>query len=200
MIPYYTNGVSFVPIYDPRFKWVDKHYKGEVREILHGDVVTQESHPFAFYSDLVAQLVSRHKKLHDIFHIGQIFCVSDRFRNLIEKFEPNTHKFFEVNLLDKSGTRFTGRYYLFNICTSIDALIIEKSSLKKYYSADGTRFSVAERGGDRFRCLSKVVTQNKHIWFDMRTEFTIYVSDALFAQIKREKIAGFEEFQFASVE
>lgn len=199
-MPYYTRGISFVPIYDPLFKWVDNHYKGEVREVAPGVVISIESHPFAFYPDLIAQVVTRHKKLYDFFQIGQIFCVSDRFRNLIEKFEPDTHKFFEVSILDKGGNKFAGRYFLFNICTSVDALIIEKSSLKKYYSADGTRFSVAERGGDRFRCLSKVVTQNKHIWFDIRTHSTIYVSDAVFAQIKREKIAGFEEFDFASAE
>ncbi|MBB5048213.1 hypothetical protein HNR60_002975 [Rhodopseudomonas rhenobacensis] len=127
------------------------------------------------------------KKFCDAFHIIGFICVSEKFREIIEGFEPNAHQFFPITLEAKDGTRHAGpQYYIFNPCAVIDAYLDvgnapgwpELRNLHRPY-----------RAGYEDVALSSQEIAGRHVWMGgFLGAGNLFVSDALHAKLVKEKI------------
>jgi hypothetical protein len=69
------------------------------------------------------------KKMCDIFSMPNINAVSERFKAIVEEFEPGVHQFIPIQLKRKDGTPYEEQYYVFNACKMISAILAEESEL-----------------------------------------------------------------------
>ena len=72
---------------------------------------------------------TRNKKLYDIFSMPGLNGVSQRFRDLVEEFEPGVHQFFPLQLSRRDGTPIEGNHYVFNCFVRADTVLVDRSGL-----------------------------------------------------------------------
>lgn len=72
---------------------------------------------------------TRGKQLPDIFPMPGFNAVSERFRALVERFEPNTHFFHPVVLKEKDGSQAGGPHYIFSARVALDCILLARSGI-----------------------------------------------------------------------
>jgi hypothetical protein len=72
----------------------------------------------------------KNKKIHDVFPLPGVNAVSERFKEIVESYEPGVHQFFPVELFDKAGDRVPTNYYIFNCTVCVDAVLVEHSEVR----------------------------------------------------------------------
>lgn len=97
--------------------------------------------------------------------------VNQRFRDIVEGFEPGVHQFFPLEILWKDWT-FAQDMFFFNVCNRLDSLDHELSTAE--ISKAG--FLRPETGTWVF---NKNQIGNHHIWWDKYIYKGLYVSDEL---------------------
>ena len=142
------------------------------------------------YSPFVATQI-KHKNFCDAFNIIGYRCFSDKVRQIIEEFEPGLHQFFPVELQAKDRTPYTDKYFIFNACTTIDAVLdsahlIGPNEPRWHTKSDGSpRFWM----GPFLRAFSSREIGDRHIWTGgFMGARSLYVSNALKRRLDKEKV------------
>jgi hypothetical protein len=185
---YYIEGLSVDTKDRPHFSWVnepvwDYPYTGGGRPVSLG--------PGPF----VAVMTTKHKYPPDFICLPPAWGVTEEFRAMVEDLEPGVHQFFEAEVTRKNGVPLEHKYYLFNICQRIDAVIIDRSDvywdtiesnipgLPKYLSV-----LHISRGSPHFT-LSRPAIAGRHIWRgNQMLRNDIFFSDALMQRVLAAKL------------
>ncbi|MEG3144630.1 hypothetical protein U1839_08180 [Sphingomonas sp. RT2P30] len=94
-------------------------------------------------------------------------AVSERFRDLVEQFEPNVHQLFPVDIYKTKSGEVVARYYWLNVCNRIDS--VDKENSNVFWQPN----YIGERGiwrypdvGERKLVFSRPKIGNRHLWYD----------------------------------
>ncbi|MEO5597449.1 MAG: DUF1629 domain-containing protein [Novosphingobium sp.] len=74
--------------------------------------------------------------LLDVHAGSRYLVVSQRFKDLVEEFEPGVHFFKNVEIQMLDGKPFDGQYYIFSAQQGADFLLTEMSGIKWWYHSD----------------------------------------------------------------
>lgn len=137
----------------------------------------------------------------DVETVRGLLVVSDRFREIVEQFEPKVHQFLPVSYLDRAGAVLAKRY-VFVACNRLDS--VDRAHTTMLLSK-GMRWrparDIARRRpeeippGFDLNAAPKLVFNNsqigdKHAWSDMFLIYGPYFSDALGAALEVENLTG----------
>lgn len=138
----------------------------------------------------------------DVLMEHGMIVVPERFREIVEQFEPGVHQFLPVAYVDRQGNVLAQRYY-FIACNRLDSIDREHSTMILF---KGRRWSTALdiQGVDPTQTPSdfdvdaepKLVFNNaqvggKHAWSDMFLPLVApYLSDALAEALIEENFTG----------
>jgi hypothetical protein len=122
-------------------------------------------------------------KLDDMTIVGGPVAVSQKFKDLVEEFEPGIHAFAPLTLERKNGGRFEEQYYLFSVQQDVDCLITDNDPENFRYISG---FEPEEK---RILCrltefgwplpISLPAIAGKHLWTaGLLGEEQVFVSDA----------------------
>lgn len=154
--------------------------------------------PEAFAPPPVAHEIER-APLSDVFPMSGVFAVSEKFKSIIEEFEPNVHQFFPITLKRlRSRLKLSvpdETYYILNVCQRFDAVFCGPDKRRPI-----TRFETGEEAGKpvisikgRTRTFSKQKIAGRHLWQgNIMGRRTHYVSDALATRLLKEKMKFIE--------
>lgn len=128
--------------------------------------------------------------LPEVFRM-QCIAVSERFRTLVEQFEPGMHQFIPVEVYKSAKSKPVATYYWFNVCCRLDSLDREKTTYALETNSDGeewwTRIDVPDVSyADAKIVISRQKTQGHHLWYDPRLRQGWFVS----AEFGRAAIEG----------
>lgn len=151
---------------------------------------------------LVATLVNDKKALPDFISL-QAFGASNRVRQVIERYEPSVHQFFEVSLrryrgskpiLGADGEPLKESYYVLNPMVRIEAIVVEKSELNVWRLAGGGQASGlvnAYRPGSV--TVRKSLVAGHHLWCgEYHAAGELFFSEELGGEFIRNKWKGIE--------
>lgn len=65
------------------------------------------------------------KPLVDVFPLPGFACVSERFRAIVESFEPGVHEFFPIQLKSRKRVAYAEPYFLINVRQRFDCILIK---------------------------------------------------------------------------
>lgn len=140
-----------------------------------------------------AKQINVRKRLPDIFVMPGLNAVSQRFRDLVEEFEPGTHQFFPLELYYKNGTPVEEPFFVFNCCVSFDSLLVSRSEVKWHGLGEPLRSPNLGVLWRHRNVLSRPAIAGHHIWCSLRLRVAgLYVSDVFHDQMKRRKIRYFD--------
>lgn len=123
-------------------------------------------------------------------------CVSSRFKEVVERFEPDVHQFFPVAVVDKAKEKIAERW-LWVVCNRIDGVDREHTNLffqnqnlwTSSYKEDGEW----KRVRDPKVAFNKQQTEGFHFWRDKHLfGGGIYVSDEAARALESAKIAALQ--------
>lgn len=130
----------------------------------------------------------------DIFKWG---LVSEKFKSLIERFEPGVHQFWPMQIENRKGD-VLATYYWFIICNRIDSLDRDlcQPEVKRIWIGVGHgSFNEGAR-----LVLRSAEIGKRHIWREVRpNSSTPFASDALAAAIAAEGLTGYSPVQVEEV-
>lgn len=69
-------------------------------------------------------------KLVDVFPLPGFVCVGERFRAIVESFEPGVHEFYPIELKSRKGVRYEEPYFLINVCQRFDSILVKGIDLE----------------------------------------------------------------------
>ncbi len=72
----------------------------------------------------------KNRKLPDAIWGRQMLLVSDRVKAIIERFEPDLHQFFPIDVIYKSNNELARKMYFLNVCTRLDSVDHELTTAK----------------------------------------------------------------------
>lgn len=143
----------------------------------------------------------KNKKIHDVFPLPGVNAVSERFKEIVELYEPGVHQFFPVELFDKAGNRVPSNYYIFNCTVCVDAVLVAHSevSWSQRLVEPYDPFPRIDHWDKEI--LSAQAISGHHVWCGGLFETNgIYVSDVLFDDLKRAKIKYFKEKSLEAID
>jgi hypothetical protein len=141
-----------------------------------------------------ARRVSRGTEMPDVFHIAAAWCISERFKELIEHDEPDIHGFYPVPLFQKDGSEIAVRFFLLDVRQVIDAVVPEASDTFLSRLPDGRSVIQFNDYARVAVDLSKVA--GRHMWRGRQHLVErIFMSDALVAALQRAKIRKFQFYK-----
>jgi hypothetical protein len=118
---------------------IEKNYGffGPLFEILENPGETkilslENSSTFLPWHHSEKPVVARHTemysgKISDVFIVINAFAVSNRFRDVVEQFEPGMHGFAPLKLYRKNDALIEGEYFLFSAQQDLDCLITDNN-------------------------------------------------------------------------
>ncbi|PXW67604.1 hypothetical protein C7451_1261 [Blastomonas natatoria] len=121
-------------------------------------------------------------------------CVSSRFKEVVERFEPDVHQFFPVAVVDKAKEKIDERW-LWVVCNRIDGVDREHTNLffqnqnlwTSSYKEDGEW----KRVRDPKVAFNKQQTEGFHFWRDKHLFGEgIYVSDEGAQALQSENLSA----------
>ncbi len=116
--------------------------------------------------------------------VGMYF-VSDRFKEIVEGFEPGVHQFFPTDFVSKDGS-LQAHMYFFNVCNRLDSVDRDLTTAP-FQSNLAWR---PDEGGELIFDLKRI--GNHHIWHDKHIYDGLYVSDALHDALVEAGITGLD--------
>jgi len=130
------------------------------------------------------------KPIPDVFRAPGLNAVSQRFRELVEQFEPGMHQFFPLSVQDCDGTPLGEDIFIFNCAVGVDAIIFRNS--KPNWFKDDLNPPVLRAGmGDNFE-LSRPAIGDHHIWCGKTVARNkLFISDAFYTAVTSHQIIGF---------
>jgi hypothetical protein len=178
---------------------VDYHARQGTVQMSHGYPVKAETAPKKL-------LWSGGKlALPEVMVLASVFIVCDRFRTLVETFEPSTHQFIPVEIYRSRKGPMIAQYYWFNICKRLYSVDPNRTTFFRMPSHEGSYVWVEMRraNNDYVRIPNaKLVfsTQrigNNHIWHDVELMGRHFLTSNTFgnAAIER-KFTGLRATEF----
>ncbi len=95
---------------------------------------------------------------------GSPSAVSQRFKDLIEKFEPGVHEFFPIKLVNGRRTEWPGNYYLMRVRTWRSALMINQSRVYWSERSDGSFYLSPHPWTKGEIYINSRQVENSHLW------------------------------------
>jgi hypothetical protein len=147
------------------------------------------------------------------FQKSRCITLSERAKELIERFEPSTHQFFPVDFFNNIDGNFLERRYILNVCNRIDSMDHDKTTyvMRNVVATTGVEinrwmavnFLVINNeqhlippnfSHDTKSCFvfSLAKIGNNHLWFDkhLYAEHGPWMSDALAEAIMHSGMTG----------
>jgi hypothetical protein len=76
----------------------------------------------------VSEKPLKKKKLaRDVFFVDGVTCCNQRFKDLVERFEPGMHLFFPIELQDADGAPLDGGFYHFTAQQDVDCILTDNN-------------------------------------------------------------------------
>lgn len=104
----------------------------------------------------------------DVFFVDSAVAVTARFRDLVERFEPDLHLFVPIELQFHDGRPMPGEYYFFNANVDIDCIFTDnKPEWFKDYASDGRMqptLTSIRKLTPRDIFMSKPQVSGRHLW------------------------------------
>lgn len=164
-------------------KWtLDSHYKKDTNK---GEAVPEELFP---------QQVKfvKGKKLFDYNgYVENCRCVSQKFKDIVESFEPGQHQFVPVEVYHKDGTLYLGSFYYFVITHLIDSIDGTKGGIKLLGDIPpfGKLFTL-DRASGITPSVQATIIDNRCAWYELRMSQQPFFSQKLVEELQRQKIKG----------
>ena len=125
------------------------------------------------------------KTLPDAEWAVGMFFVSDRFKEVVERFEPGRHQFFPTDFVSKDGS-LQAHMHFFNVCNRLESVDRELTTTPFEYG----RAWRPDKGGELVFNLEQI--GDHHIWHDKNVHMGLYVSDALHDALIDAGLTGLE--------
>lgn len=128
---------------------------------------------------------SKNKALPDVFKVRMVNIVSERVRNVIERFEPGIHQFIPVDMYRPKAKEPFARHYWMIVCRRIDSVDPVHTTIPRKLN----RLWAGGDGGEFVFSLSAI--GDAHLWCDPDIG-TIYndCSQALGDALKEMGVTG----------
>ena len=127
--------------------------------------------------------------------VNGIFVVSGRAKDVIERFDPDLHQFFEVPLRTKRGVEIEGPWFIMNVTVRQNSIVVEKSRVKvndefpdilcSFYSTSQTKDVVVD---------TSRLSPNIHFWREARFEGSLLGSDPFVTALKEVGVKFFPSY------
>ena len=124
--------------------------------------------------------------------LGQT-VVSEKFRLLVENYEPGVHQFIPVDIYDKAGATACSRRYWLNVCRRKDCVDPVQSKFEWVADYSGvTGFWNDRAQPDSKLVFSKELVGNMHLWVNphLLVRQSFYASSIFVEAAKAEGISG----------
>lgn len=135
----------------------------------------------------LAGSIKTHPKL-DCHSFFSRFIVTDKVRQIIERFEPGIHQFFPITVTQSKKDHEYGDYFILHVCQRFDGLDPVRAQPRNHRGclvegADGTRKLILSR--DRIK--------GYHLWHEKNVALGIsgaFMSDELFDALCQAGVTG----------
>lgn len=131
----------------------------------------------------------------DVFFVSCAVVVNERFKNLVERFEPGAHLFTKIELQYFDGKAIDGNFYFFNCNTDIDCILTDNNPAwfsNKYNKIISNIKHIRELTPIDV-VLSKPAIAGHHLWTGGPLGWNqLFVSDAFYAALCADNIGEFE--------
>jgi hypothetical protein len=131
---------------------------------------------------------SLHRFIPDVLQFeNPVRLVSQRFRDLIEAFEPGVHKFIEVDVFDRSGAPVPNKYYYLEITQTIEVVTGGQDGARK-------NGALVRRGTEAYRDTGLTIAvdmiKGKHLWRveKYKLDSRMFFSDVLKQAVEATRI------------
>jgi hypothetical protein len=125
----------------------------------------------------------KNRKLPDALWGRSMLLVSDRLKTLIERFEPDIHQFFQIDVVFKSDKQLAAQMHFINVCARLDS--VDRAHTTWEFDRIGW---TPDKGGQLVFNLDQI--GNHHLWHDKHIFNGLMISDALHDAMVKESITG----------
>ncbi|MEZ0330024.1 MAG: DUF1629 domain-containing protein [Methylophilaceae bacterium] len=158
--------------------------------------IAEKEYPTDFY------VMSLQKKFGSLLELeNRIIAVDTDLKTLIERLEPNTHRFWPINIYLKTGNKTEKDYFGFAISHFIDSFKPKKSS--GFYTKTNGRSYFAEDNTMKVYknlCIDSSVVGGRSIWREKKLSSPrILISDQLCNEIKKQNLKIFKHYKMDSI-
>ncbi|CTQ72982.1 imm11 family protein [Roseibium alexandrii] len=198
---YFLELVSYQRHAIPYFTWDDEEecrkFGSKAFGFSSGFWVDPQAVPKSAYQE-------RDKRVPDVFPMPGCNAVNQRFKDLVEEFEPGVHQFFPIELRNKAGDPLADNYYVFNCMVSVDTVLVKES---------GLQWEIDEPSGQSFldiltfkhdMVLSRPAIGGRHLWQGLYLQPIssggVFCSDAFQKELKKRKIRFLDQKHCAEVD
>jgi hypothetical protein len=124
-----------------------------------------------------------------------IFVVSERAKDVIERFDPGLHQFFAVPLRTKRGIEIEGPWFIMNVTVRQDSIVVEKSRVQMSTRRPDklNSFWVNSTTKDVVVDTSRL-SPNIHFWREARFQGSLLGSGDFVAALKDAGIKFFPSY------
>jgi hypothetical protein len=203
IVPWYHHGSDFAPKYSFSFDLLDIEGRDISKQFAFWLMQNSYKRPRPPIPDEVRPVVVRQKNTtkvkYDILFGTFLPLVSKDFKELVEEFAPDEHSFYQIDILDKSASKTEKLYYIMQLRTVINSIIIEKSSIQTHKHDFGVTSHTHTGVGD-YRTLRGEVVNGRGVWREELFGKHIFFSDSFYEEYLRRKLSGLRDLFRAEIE
>ncbi|WP_444928417.1 imm11 family protein (plasmid) [Microbulbifer sp. SSSA002] len=172
---------------EPQFEFLDEPQEMAIFGLSTGVHIDPSRFPTK------AKEETKKKVIPDIFSMPGLNAVSQRFKDLVEEFEPGIHQFLPLDLFKKTGDPIDGNFYTFNCGKRLDAVLNKHSNVEWMASNEVTGEPELDIDVRYTNYLSAPRIKGHHFWSsDYQRVIGVYVSEEVFKRLKTEKFKYFK--------
>ncbi|WP_129140055.1 imm11 family protein [Modicisalibacter coralii] len=153
-----------------------------------GEPLPVERFPREMY---VMSQYNKYKKLPHIFKAGGFWVVSQRFAEVLRRFELGKTALYPVRLFQHDRTTpFDGEYFCLAFGETQDTFVPEESPrIRKVPFRKTDIWEPKHTDNDYGLAFEKTVLQGVDLWMDKKMEDVFFLSDRLYQDLNAEKLA-----------
>ncbi len=135
-------------------------------------------------------------EVFDYHGIKGMMIMSDRLKCAVEDIEPDVHQFVPVEMLNRDGSPYGGKFWFWSICTMLDVINPELGGVYKRGSEKYPDiYDWVIRSGEGMReklAVYKDKIAGRAMWYDKRMYGNMFFCDALVDHMRAENMTGWE--------
>jgi hypothetical protein len=185
--------------YGPYFDWVDEDAVAERRGLV-GSGMSLSRPLSAKNVPGAARSRSKAKKppSPDVFIVAYSVACNQRFKDLVEEFEPGKHLFAPIELQYDDGRKMVGEFYFFNCNVDIDCVLTDNEG--SWFANGRDRIISAINSIHRLTpiqlSLSKPQIEGHHLWTGGPIGWNqLFVSNEFADALKKHRIRGTQRWR-----